>query len=242
MKNFLRDLDRTMSHALAPVTKWIIYLCLGVFLVTVVGQAFTPAIPSFIINWLGASLNKSIFHFKIWQLITYAFVHGSFTHVLFNLLGLYFFGQRLEYRWGSNVFLRFCLIAGIGAVLTHLLVTWLLHAFGGGPTDITIIGLSGVIYGVMIACAMYYPDDIVYFQFLIPIKLKYFVAIMGLLTFLGSTQGGSGVAHLTHLGGLAVGFLYVKYPMLFEWIPAPRNPWRKKPKFVDPRDRWRNFR
>ena len=105
-----------------------------------------------------------------------------------------------------------------------------------------IIGLSGVIYGVMIACAMYYPDDIVYFQFLIPIKLKYLVAIMAVLTFLGSSQGSSGIAHLTHLGGLLFGFLYVKFPGAFEWIPVIRNPFRKKPRIIDPRDRWRTMR
>jgi len=241
MRNFFRELDATLSNALAPVVKWIIYLCVGVFIISIVGGAFTMAVPAGIYHFFGASVSNTLQHFMLWQLVTYAFVHGGFGHLFFNLLALYFFGQRLEYRWGSSTFLRFCLIVGAGAVVTHLGVVSLLHVIDGRPLDPVIIGLSGVIYGIMIACAMYYPDDIVYFQFFIPIKLKYLVAIMGILTLISSTQGNSGIAHLTHLGGLLFGFLYVKFPRAFEWIPAPKNPFRKKPRYVDPRERWRKF-
>ncbi len=246
MRNFFRELDSNLSSALSPVVKWIIYICVGIYLVLLLLAPFFSAGPGLMVQWLGASVTDSILKGRIWQLITYAFMHGGFGHLFFNLLALYFFGQRLEYRWGSGPFARFCIIVGAGAVLTHLAVVGLRYAVVGSPMNDIIIGLSGVIYGIMIACAMYYPDDIVYFQFFIPIKLKYLVLIMGILTLLSAGGGlngaGTGVAHLTHLGGLLFGFLYVKFPAGFEWLPVPRNPFRKKPKFIDPRERWRNFR
>jgi membrane associated rhomboid family serine protease len=116
-----------------------------------------------------------------------------------------------------------------------------MHVLGGAPMNQVIVGISGVVYGVMLACALYYPDDIVYFQFFIPIKLKYLVGIMAVLTFISSGSGQGNIAHLTHLGGLIFAFLYVKVPVLFDWIPAPR-PLKKKPRYVEPRERWRNFK
>ncbi len=242
MRNFFRELDANLSNVLSPVVKWIIYLCVGVYLFLLVGSSVSPNVGGFIYHWLGASVGDTILKGRIWQLVTYAFVHAGFGHLFFNLLGLYFFGQRLEHRWGSAQFTRFCLIVGAGAVLTHLVVTGMLHLTANFSMSALIVGISGVVYGVMIACALYYPDDIVYFQFFIPIKLKYLVAIMALLTFISAGGSQGNIAHLTHLGGLLFGFLYVRYPQLFRWIPALRIPFRKKPRYVDPRERWRTHR
>jgi membrane associated rhomboid family serine protease len=242
MRNFLRELDATLSNALSPVVKWIIYLCVGIYLFLLIGSSLAPATSGFLYHWLGASVSDTILKGRVWQLATYAFVHAGFGHLFFNLLGLYFFGQRLEFRWGSEQFAKFCLIVGAGAVLTHLVVTGLLHLATGSSIGAVIVGISGVVYGVMIACALYYPDDIVYFQFFIPIKLKYLVAIMAILTFISAGGSQGNVAHLTHLGGLLFGYLYVKFPLIFEWIPALKIPLRKKPRYVDPRERWRNHR
>lgn len=242
MRNFLRELDANLSNAFSPVVKWIVYLCVGVYIFILLAGSVYPAAVGGIYHWFGASVSDSILKGRIWQLVTYAFVHAGFGHLFFNLLALYFFGQRLELRWGSPQFARFCMIVGAGAVLTHLGFVSLRHALTGAPMTDVIVGISGVIYGVMIACALYYPDDIVYFQFFIPIKLKYLVIIMAVLTFISAGGGQGNVAHLTHLGGLLFGFLYVKVPWLFDWIPSPRNPFRKKPRYVDPRERWRKFR
>lgn len=241
MKNFFRELNTTLSGALSPVVKWLLYICTGMFLVTIIGATFLPAFPNLLFKFFGASLQDSIFKGRVWQLVTYCFVHGSFMHLLFNMLPLYFFGQRLEYRWGSPAFARFCFILAAGAVLTHLVVTGVQYAVTGGSISAPyIVGFSGVVYGLMIACALYYPDDIVYFQFLIPIKLKYMVAVMALFTFLSSFQSAnSGVAHMTHLGGLLFGYLFVKFPALFDWIPVFKPRRKRGPEYVDPRERWR---
>lgn len=243
MRNFFRELDANLSNALSPVVKWIIYLCMGVYLFLLIASTFSPNVIGFIYHFFGASVGDTIIKGRIWQLVSYAFVHAGFGHLFFNLLGLYFFGQRLESRWGSEQFAKFCLIVGAGAVFTHLVVTGLLHLATGAPISSVIVGISGVVYGVMLACALYYPDDIVYFQFFIPIKLKYLVAIMAVLTFISAGGSQGNIAHLTHLGGLLFGFLYVKYPQIFGWIPPLRNPFRKKkPRYVDPRERWRTHR
>ena len=243
MSKFLRELDGNLSRFFSPVVKWIVYICVAVYLLITIAGSFSPAAIYWIYNELGASVTSTILHGHIWQLVTYAFVHAGFMHLFFNLLALYFFGQRLEFRWGSMQFARFCIIVGAGAVLTHLIVVSLRHVMSGAPMDSVIVGISGVIYGVMIACALYYPDDIVYVQFFIPMKLKYLVIIMAVLTFINAGTNQGNIAHLTHLGGMLFGFLYVKVPVLFDWIPSLRIPFRRrKPQFGDPRERWRNHR
>lgn len=242
MKKFFREMDMSLSGVFSPVVKWVVYMCVGLLLVNIFAGAFAPGAVAALFRWLGASVSDTILKGRVWQLVTYAFVHAGFMHLFFNMLALYFFGQRLEYRWGSAQFARFCIIVGSGAVLTHLGVVSLRHLVTGAPMHEVIVGFSGVIYGIMIACALYYPDDIVYLQFLIPIKMKYLVLVMGILTFLSASGTQGNIAHLTHLGGLVFGFLYVKVPALFDWIPKPRIPFRKKEKFADPRDRWRNMR
>lgn len=241
MSAYLRDLDSNISGFLTPVLKWIFYICIGVFLLLflVPGQ-----LGGAIVSALGASPGSSILRGRIYQLVTYAFVHAGFMHLFFNLLALYFFGGRLEQRWGSARFLRFVLIAAAGSVLTHLIVVGLRVALGAPSVYLydQIVGISGVVYACLLACAMYYPDDIVYFQFLLPIKLKYFVAILGVLALISTPRAGDSIAHLTHLGGFLMGYLFVKFPNAFDWIPLVKfRSRRREPEYPDPRERWRKF-
>lgn len=225
---YFSEIDGHLSNMFSPVVKWLTYICVGVFLIQVLG-AF-----DYVIIYLGAHANTAIYHGFVWQFITYAFVHGNFAHVFFNLFSLYMFGTRLERRWGSATFLRFVLVVCIGAVATHMVVTMLL----GRPYEI-IIGISGVVYGILLAYAFYYPDDIIYFQFLLPIKVKYFVAILGLMTLLASFQTGSHIAHLTHLGGLVFGYLFIKFPAIFDRIPLPS--FRRRFRRQRGPQRWQDF-
>jgi len=236
------ELNEQMNSWFTPLIKWLVYICFAVFLVMFLSPGSVQAA---IYRYFGASPGTTILRGMVWQLFTYAFIHASFTHIFFNLLALFFFGGRLEQRWGSATFTRFILVAAAGSVLVHLLVVFLrVYVFGGHDVFLfdQIVGISGVVYACLIACAMYYPDDIVYFQFLIPIKLKYLVAILGLLTLLSTPRGGDSVAHLTHLGGFLFGYLYVKFPQAFDWIPLLSfKKRRKQPEFPDPRERWRKF-
>jgi membrane associated rhomboid family serine protease len=144
--------------------------------------------------------------FEVWQLITYQFMHGSFSHILYNMFALWMFGMEIENEWGSKKFLLYYLLCGVGAGLFHLFLSPLLGT-GIAPT----IGASGAIFGVMIAFALMYPDRYIFLYFFIPIKAKYLIVFLIALEFLMVDNGGSGVAHLAHLGGAIVGFIYIMF-------------------------------
>jgi membrane associated rhomboid family serine protease len=148
--------------------------------------------------------------FYLWQLLTYMFLHGGFFHILFNLLALWMFGGELENLWGSRRFLFYFFFCGIGAGIITVLCTVILtpqYQF------IPVIGASGAIYGILLAFGWLFPNRLIYVYFLFPIPAKYFVIIFGLIEFFSSIGGaGGGVSHLTHLGGLLFGILYMLYP------------------------------
>jgi len=138
----------------------------------------------------------------VWQLFTYMFIHGGFGHIFMNMFVLWMFGSEIENTWGKREFYKFYFITGIGSGFITLLFSL--------NSTIPVVGASGAIYAILVAFAMMYPNRLIYFYFLIPIKAKYFVLIMGVITFFSSfSQGGSGISHLTHLGGIIIGYLYL---------------------------------
>ena len=142
-----------------------------------------------------------------WQIGTYAFLHGSFNHLFFNMLGLWMFGGELEHVWGqrsasSSSTRRAC----VAAALTQLLVNALLGSVA--PT----VGASGGLFGLLLAFAMIFPNRIILLFFVIPMKAKYLVALYGLIElYQGAYILNSGVAHFAHLGGMLGGLLTLRY-------------------------------
>jgi len=153
-------------------------------------------------------------HFKIWQLVTYMFLHVGLLHILFNMLALWMFGAELERIWGTRYFLKFYFVTGGGAAILTVLLSYF---FSLGLQDAVIVGASGAIYGLLLAYAMYFPERPIYMYFVFPIPAKYFVLIMGALAFYSSVADAGGVAHATHLGGLVVGYFYLKGVRLHPW-------------------------
>lgn len=152
----------------------------------------------------------------LWQLFTYIFLHGDIPHILFNLLALWMFGGELENLWGSRRFLFYFFFCGIGAGIVTVLCTIILTP---QYQLIPIIGASGAIYGILLAFGWLFPNRPIYVYFLFPIPAKYFVAIFGFLEFIYfSRGGGGGISHITHLGGLLFGFVYMAYPMIRQKI------------------------
>lgn len=143
--------------------------------------------------------------FYPWQLFTYMFIHGGFMHLFFNMFALWMFGMEVENTWGSRKFFLYYLICGVGAALSNLFIAPLFGATG--PT----VGASGAIYGVLLAFGLMFPDRYIFlFPLFVPIKSKYFVAVYILLeVFSGVTGTSDGVAHFAHLGGAAVGYIYL---------------------------------
>jgi membrane associated rhomboid family serine protease len=145
--------------------------------------------------------------FLPWQLVSYAFLHGSVTHLFFNMLGLWMFGAELERLWGQRRFMQFYLACVLSAALVQLVVA-ALNGFVY-PT----VGASGALFGLLLAFGMTFPDrTIVPLLPPIPMKAKTFVALYGGLELLfGVTGTVSGIAHFAHLGGMLGGYLMIRY-------------------------------
>ena len=147
----------------------------------------------------------------VWQLATYMFVHAGILRILFNMLALWMFGTELEHIWGSRYFLKFYFVTGIGAAVLTVLFSLLPFDFARQLYGAAIIGASGAIYGLLLAYGLYFPDRPIYMYFVFPIPAKVFVLIMGAIAFFASmSESGGGIANATHLGGLAVGYLFLK--------------------------------
>jgi hypothetical protein len=135
------------------------------------------------------------------------FLHdpGGFGHILFNMLSLWMFGVELERTWGTQRFLKYYFLCGVGAGICVVIA----HLFFGGAGR--TIGASGAIYGLLGAFGYLFPNQQVMFSFLFPIQAKYFVMIMGAMAFMSSTAAPGGpVSHVAHLGGLVVGLIYLR--------------------------------
>jgi membrane associated rhomboid family serine protease len=164
----------------------------------------------------------------LWQLFTYIFLHGDISHILFNFLALWMFGGELENYWGSVKFVRYFFFCGIGAGITTVVCTML---FTPAYQVIPVIGASGAIYGLLLAFGWLFPNRLIYIYFLFPIPAKYFVIVFGFLEFVYfSRGGGGGISHLTHLGGLLFGLLYMGYPAIRQKIRRERyrRQWSQK--------------
>lgn len=146
-------------------------------------------------------------YFMPWQIITYAFLHGSTTHLLFNMFGVYMFGSDLERVWGSRRYLTFYMVSAIAAAIAQQIVSSLSGAVY--PT----VGASGGVFGLLLGFAMVFPRRMVVPLFPpIPMRAPIFVALYGgLELFLGVTGTQAGVAHFAHLGGMAGGYLLLRY-------------------------------
>jgi len=168
-------------------------------------------------TWLGMQPAAVVGHGQLWRVATYMFVHSrmGFGHILFNMLSLWMFGVELERMWGSRYFLKFYFFCGVCAALTTLVLSFIPVAIFAPLYQSLTIGASGAIFGVLLAYALYFPYRPILVMFVFPVPAKYFVMIMGGMSLLASlTASSGGVAHTTHLGGLAAGYLYLKKPRI----------------------------
>jgi membrane associated rhomboid family serine protease len=187
----------SFGYGLTPVVKNLMIIMGIVFLL----QMFITREIDFYFGLIPSLVWEKYF---LWQLFTYIFLHGGFSHIFFNLLALWMFGGELESYWGSKKFLFYFFFCGIGAGIFTVL-------FSSYP----VIGASGAIYGILLAYGWLFPNRPILIYFLFPIPAKYMVIIYGFIELFSSSSGtGGGIAHLTHLGGLAFGFFYMAYPMI----------------------------
>jgi membrane associated rhomboid family serine protease len=190
-----------------PVIKNLLIINIGLYILTIFGKEVTidgVYLYRYLMQYF--SLMPLDYGFMPWQLITYQFLHGSFSHILFNMLTLWMFGMEIESLWGSRRFLLFYLLSGIGGGLLQLVGSEMTTGMLA-PT----IGASGAIFGVMIAFAMMFPDRYIYIYFLLPVKAKYLIGFMVVFNLLAVNGDSSGVAYLCHVGGAISGFLFIMF-------------------------------
>ena len=163
-----------------------------------------------LITVFGLTPSDVVFEGRIWQTATYMFLHGNIGHVLFNMLALWMFGTELERTWGTRPFLRYYFVVGIAAAVSTILASSMLP-FAARTFYTTTIGASGAIYGLLLAYGLSFPNRPILLYFVFPIPAKYFVMILGAIALLMAvSDSGGGVAHITHLGGLAAGYVLLR--------------------------------
>jgi membrane associated rhomboid family serine protease len=191
-----------------PVIKYLLITNIGIFILQyfIFAGFKVSGIPIsdyfmryFALNPIGSEL----FPFYPWQLLTYLFMHGNFWHLFLNMLALWMFGKELETIWGSKKFLTYYMMCGVGAGIANILITPLFSKL-----LLPTVGASGSIFGVLVAFGMLFPNREIYLYFFIPVKAKYLV-IFYMLVELFSVGSNSTIAHVAHLGGALVGFIYM---------------------------------
>lgn len=172
--------------------------------------------------------------FHIYQLFTYMFAHGGFSHIFFNMFALWMFGCIVERTWGPKKFLTYYIVCGVGAglfqelaqfaqfyliaseQLSHFTLAQTMKVANANAAFLnlwTTVGASGAVYGILLAFGMLYPEERIFiFPLPVPIKAKWFVmGYAAIELFLAYSSTGDGVAHLAHLGGMVFGFFLIRY-------------------------------
>lgn len=185
---------------ISPAVKWIIIANIAAFLLTTIFPI--------VVQYLGLIPQFVIERGWIWQPFTYMFLHAGIFHILWNMLGIWMFGVELERQWGTQFFLRYYAVTGVGAALTTLFVSLLPFGLTSSMYGAVTMGASGALYGLLLAFALYYPNRPILMFMLFPIPAKYFVMIIGAIAFL--SVDNNRVAHTAHLGGLIFGYLYLQ--------------------------------
>ena len=165
----------------------LLYAILTLFPPAVVGldQVYIPEMP-----------------FRPWTLFTYMFLHAGLMHLIFNMIGLFFFGPRLEARLGAKGFLGLYFLSGLGGAAFSFAFSY------GAP----VVGASAAVYGIIIGFAMYWPRELIYIYGVVPVQARWLAAfIVAISLYSGISGSGGGTAHFAHLGGLAVGAGFLRW-------------------------------
>jgi len=199
-----------MNFKKLNTVKLLIILNISIFVIQIIALNFSMdqynhGIMEYLFAlWPGLIVDKLF----IWQLFTYQFLHGGILHLFFNMWVLWMFGNELEEVWGKNEFLKYYLFSGTGAGIIIFMVNYfLLDQLN--PT----LGASGAILGLLLAYAMYWPERTIIIWFVIPVKVKYIVLVIGLISILSSIdpRDRSMISHVGHLGGMVAGYLYLRF-------------------------------
>ena len=188
------------------VTRTLLIANVAIFGLQVLTQnAFVPA---FALWPLASPQYPGAPSFEVWQLVTYGFLHGDWTHLFFNMFALYMFGSDVERLLGAQRFVQYYLVCVVGAAVAQLIVM-----NGMSTPPVPTVGASGGVFGLLLAFGMAFPRRRILLIFPpIPMPAWLFVTLYGMLElYLGVTGSQVGVAHFAHLGGMAAGYALLMY-------------------------------
>jgi len=206
------------SNRLPTGVKWLLIATTAISVLNIIAQASRPEVSLF--RYFALVPGQFVRGFAIWQIFTYMFLHGGIGHILWNMLALWMFGAELERTWGTRRFVQFYFSCGILGALAAVIAAYL---FGG--IDVPIVGSSGAVFGLLVAFGVLFPDQTILFGFLIPIKTKYFVMIIGAVVLLQSylaVAGRQGAAEvIVSLGGMVAGYVLLRGRRLKGRVASP---------------------
>jgi rhomboid family protein len=216
---------------ITPAIRNLVIACTAVYVIEVLLRLFAPGALGLMLSVFGLVPYAVTHRLMVWQPVTYLFLHdpNSLWHLLFNMLFLWMFGCDIERSWGSRRTYNYFLLTGAGAAVINVLVKTVMDPRGLGSATIPTIGASGAIYGILLAAAILYPDRKIWLiPFPVMIPMRIYVLGAGAIEFfstLGST--GDNVSHVTHLGGMLVGYLYLRRGSWFFRARNSFSDWRR---------------
>lgn len=213
-----------LGGLLPPIVKKLILINVAVFVLSFFLELLAPRLGVAFVRFFAVVPEQVAFRAHLWQLVTYMFLHGGAWHLLINMLVLWMFGSDLERDWGRRRFLTFYFLTGIGAGLFNVVVSL---ATGRGAA--ATIGASGAIYGILLAFGLLYPNrPILIIPFPVTIPAKIYVLVIGGITFLSSLGASGGISHITHLGGMLFGYLYLRGDWMYYRALYRYRDWRRR--------------
>ena len=204
---------------MTPAVKGLLIANAVVFALQMLTGTGKPYGVGFVDSWGFFVPHLAINNLQIWRFFTYMFLHASFGHIAMNMFGLWMFGTQIEALWGQRTFLIYYVVCGLGGAIVYGVFN-----LTGLAAYSPMLGASGAVFGILLAYGMTFPDRLILFMFIIPIKAKYLVILFGLIELLSIPQA-DGVARLAHLGGMAAGFIFLRIyaPALAAGRPIGRS-------------------
>lgn len=218
-----------------PVVKKLLIINISIF---VVSFMIRP-IGDFLYEWFSVSTRTPSQSLQLWRIISYQFLHSttSISHILMNMLMLYFFGPILENLWSSRRFLKFYLICGAMGGFVYPILYYI--KFPGIPGG-NLVGASGAIFGIIAACVIMFPRNKVYVMGIIPMPMAMLGVIMVIVSMFGLLSGQNAGGEAAHLSGMAAGAIYVLWQPWLQKYRTTRNNGRWEKKINEERELYAN--